>query len=198
MAGSKSRLTFNWNDISSWNAVGWYVAVLVGVWGALIGVGEFRLAAWFLVFATLLFCGKWGHATRIHLSNRRTFLYSIGTILAVLFASGMIAWTSNKAEKSAEEQIKLRQLDLIPKLQAQVNQIPALQTEIDKLTSQNREANSIVAGKQDTIEGLTKVVIRQNQEIAASAHKDIVQTKTELSGQIEKTSTSLSTDIKQY
>lgn len=180
--------SLSWADLLSWNGVGWDVALLIGVWGALLGIGHYFLADLFFILAVLLFCLKWGHFTNIFTPRRRTGLFSIGISFALILTLGTIVWTSKQAKEAWEEKQKLSQLDLIPGLQQQIND----------LKKQNTESSTDISKKQSTIEGLAAVVIAQQQTIAESAHKDLVTTATTLSGQVQKTEATLATNINQY
>ncbi len=165
MSVDNSSSPIRWSDVTSWNSVGWYVALFIGIWGALMGVGAYWPAHGFFAVAMVLACVKWAHATHIHTSDRKIVPFAIGLVLAFAVIWVTTLWTSKKVEESAKEKKDLEQLNRIPKLQSQVQE----------LQTQNSDANLKLAAKEDTIEGLTKVVIRQSQELATNQHKDTTQ-----------------------
>src|ERR1700730_15983068 len=115
--------SLSWSDLLSWNGVGWDVALLIGVWGALMGIGHYFLADLFFIFAILLFCLKWGHFTNILTPRRRIGLFSVGIIFALALTLGTVIWTSKQAKEAQEEKQKLSRLELIPGLQQQINDL---------------------------------------------------------------------------
>src|ERR1700721_1747511 len=155
----------SWRDITSWNSVGWYVALFIGVWGALLGVGAYWPAHVFFMLAIVLVSAKWAHAIRIRPSRRKTASFLLGLVLALLVIWGITSWTLKRAKASDKEKKNLEQLSLIPKLQLQVQE----------LQTRNSESNQKLASNENKIEDLTKVVVRQSQELAASQHKDTAQ-----------------------
>jgi hypothetical protein len=175
----------------SWSDAGWYIAVLLGIWGALMGTGDYDLANKFFVFSALVFLVKLGHVAQLHKESRKTLPFLLGLFCTAGLVIMTWRWTTHKASDAEAQKAQLARLDKLPELQKEVDRIPKLEDQITHLTTD-------VTEKQTTIEGLTHVVINQNREIAASAHKELAQTKIDLSGQILKTEANLNTNINQY
>jgi len=66
------------SDFVSWEAVSWYIAMLMGVWGVFIGIGDYEIATSLFVFVSLIAWAKLGHATRITEPDRNTFFFHSG------------------------------------------------------------------------------------------------------------------------
>jgi hypothetical protein len=115
--------SLSWADLLSWDGVGWDVALLIGVWGALMGIGHYFLADLFFILAILLFCLKWGHFTNILTPRRRIRQFSLGILIALALIVTTVMWTSKQAREAQEEKQKLSRLDLIPGLQQQINDL---------------------------------------------------------------------------
>src|ERR1700674_2598698 len=103
---------FKWNEIVSWSWVGWYVALLVGLWGALMGTRDYDVANVFFVLSGALFCFKWGHITQIHRRTGRLIPFLIGTLVAISLVGMVLHWTSSKIEEAAKQKQQLSKLDL--------------------------------------------------------------------------------------
>src|SRR5258708_7100511 len=116
----------------SWDSIGWYVASLLGVWGALIGVGEYGWANCFLLGAAGIATFKFGREMKILSPARQTipFAICVGSTLLVVFLG--LWFALYKATQAREAEVRLRQLDTIPALQEQVRPIPTLQQTIDR------------------------------------------------------------------
>src|ERR1700735_3237447 len=81
-SNSDSNPAKPWQDIWSWSSVGWYIAVLVGVWGVLMGTADYELADFFFLISACLFCVKWGHFTHMHRRDRRGLIFACGLLMA--------------------------------------------------------------------------------------------------------------------
>lgn len=106
--------------ILSWSDVGWYVALLIGIWGALMGTGDYRSANLFLFLTAMLFVLKLGHATRINQPDRRVLKFVGGVLFAVAAVGGAVYWSLLKtatakaeAEQRAAEQNEIKELKSI-------------------------------------------------------------------------------------
>lgn len=87
----------------SWSDVGWYVAVFIGIWGALLGTGDYGLADLFFSIAAVLFLAKWGHASHIQESRRQILKFIVGTAVAVVVTGATVKWTMGKSAKAKAE-----------------------------------------------------------------------------------------------
>jgi hypothetical protein len=135
----------NWNDILSWDSIGWCVAVLIGAWGALIGSGDYTVANAFFVLAAVLSIIQWGKATSLHLpSRRRTVAFVLGCVLAVAVAATVIAWTSGKAREAEKQKQQLHQLTLIPGLNSS---IATLKSDLEKAETGRQVDNAYLKAK---------------------------------------------------
>jgi hypothetical protein len=163
-------------EIFAWGSVGWYVAFLIGIWGALMGTGDYSIANCFFLLAAVIFCIKAGHIAEIHRKSRSIISFSLAVLAAAVFVGVVFRWTAHKAIEAARQREQLAKLDLVPALQEQVKQIPSLQKQIDSLKKQNNEANSTIQTKEDTVERLARA----------------------LTSQLGRTETNLSANINQY
>ena len=171
-------------DLVSWLGIAWIVAFLAGLWGAMIGIGRFGISEFiFLLCGAIVFL-KVLYETLKDRSFRRAIVCAVCSIIVVTVELGGVRWTDNLATEATEQQRRLAQLDQIPDLQKRVGEIPALQKQIADLQQSNRESAGALSTKEVTIEGLANTVISQQKTIAANAHKDMLQVKSDLSGQI--------------
>lgn len=187
-----------WKEVTSWNSVGWYVALLVGIWGALMGVGQYYLADLFFSFAIILFCVKWGHFTQIHNLNRRRLLFLTGVIPAIALMVVTIVWSRSQERDAKKRETELSRLSLIPGLQDQVNKIPELQVKIDELTTKSNQDAAGLSSKQDMIEKLTNTVISQQNIIAIDAQKELAAAATDIKQHIEQQGASIASNLDLY
>jgi hypothetical protein len=142
-------------DSFSWNSVGWVVALLIGVWGVLLGIADYRDADAVLAASITVACVKWGHTTNLFKRSRRPVAFLVGVTLAITAAITLVRWTHRLALNTAEDKGRLAQLEKIPDLN---NQIRALKT-------QNDDFNTKLQKKEEIIEGLASLTVRQGKTI---------------------------------
>ncbi len=143
------------HEIISWNSVGWYVALLIGVWGALMGIAVYVPADIFFTLAVIVLVAKFGHALQMHTSQRKTTTFSILVVIGIVSIAAMVVWTNKKAHAAAMEEARLKNLDKIPGLESKV---AALQSKADE--------------RESIIEGLARTIILQGQQLAEQTHHD--------------------------
>jgi hypothetical protein len=177
---------FRWNKLLSWEFVGWYVALLIGLWGTLMGTGDYSAANAVFILAATLFCVKWWHVTRGGRGIRRLLSLSIGVLAAFALVYVALHWTSGKAVEAAKQRAELAQLDGVPALQERVKRIPALQQQIDNLKQQYETANSKLQTKQDTVERLARALTSQLSRTETNLSKNITQYRTDTSTAVSK------------
>ncbi len=121
---------FQWNEMFSWNWIGWWVALLAGLWGGMLGIEAYTLAYFSIVFAGLLMIVRWGHACSIHLPRRerRVTAFCVG-----LLAVGAMEAADDAERQHAKQAQQEAQLDKIPELQASVTR---LQSQLEKSDNQ--------------------------------------------------------------
>jgi hypothetical protein len=94
----------------------WLVAFLVGCWGVVIAMEDFRLADGLAVAAGIVICLKVGAETRLLSKDRRLLVF----VLAFILVSGIVAvdflWTDHKKEEAADRNKQLSQLGELPGL----------------------------------------------------------------------------------
>ncbi len=112
---------FKWDEILSWNSVGWWIALLIAVWGVLMGTGDYDLANVFFALAGGLFIAQWGRITSIHQPKRRVVLFLIGTAIAASLVTTAWRWTSHKAVEARGQREQLARLELIPTLNTSID-----------------------------------------------------------------------------
>src|SRR5687767_4631017 len=59
--GRHPLISVQWGEFFSWSNVGWYVALIVGIWGALMGTGDYTPANILFTLSVLIAIGKWAH-----------------------------------------------------------------------------------------------------------------------------------------
>ena len=78
----------------SWDNVGWYVAVLASLWGALMGTGDYVFANVTLIALVLITSAKWAdHVGIFHRWTARSvvrFSLGIGLLLAALGVGALL------------------------------------------------------------------------------------------------------------
>jgi hypothetical protein len=87
----------------SWTSVGWFVALFIGVWGALLGTGDFRIAVAILILTGLIVGLKCATACL----NRRPklrLLFVIGELVLITAVIWMSRWTHSKDVQAKERQ----------------------------------------------------------------------------------------------
>ena len=178
--------TFRWSEHLSWDSVGWYVALLIGLWGALMSSGDYGIANAVFILAAALFCIKWGYVTRITLRSRRLLLFIAGTLAAFTLVGIALHWTSGKVMEATKQRKQLAQLDGVPALQDQVKQIPVLQQQIDTLKRQNDIANSNLQAKQDIVERLARALTSQLSRAEINLSHNINQYREDTSTAVSK------------
>jgi hypothetical protein len=175
-----------WKDIFSWNSVGWWVALLVGIWGILMGTADYVLANILFSLVTLVLVAKWGHATRIHTTRRSTGYFLLGTGVLIVALITVLSWTSGKFREATRQRNLMSQLYQIPALKSQVDKIPALQAQIDSLRGQNSDATGKINAKQDTIERLSRALAGQLGTAETKLSANIDQYRTDTSTAVAK------------
>jgi hypothetical protein len=164
-------------DAFSWTGISWFVALLLGVWGVVIGIGAF-VAAYVCLGISLLLCAvKWGHSTNIHTPHRRVLAFVVGILLLTGIGIGMAVWTHGRSIAAKLESEKLapiskipelaKQAARIPDLEKQLEDLPKLRETINTLRADNNAANAIAAKREQIIEGLAQTVISQNKVLSA-------------------------------
>jgi hypothetical protein len=112
--------------------LGWIVALLVGVWGVLLGIADYRDADIVLTASITVACVNWGHTTNLFNRSRRPFAFLIGIAAAIAVTITLFHWTHKLALNTAEDKGRLAQLEKIPDLN---NQISALKAQNDDFNS---------------------------------------------------------------
>jgi hypothetical protein len=179
---SKLRSDLRWMlrqsfDAFSWTGISWFVALLMGVWGVVIGIGAFA-AAYVCLGTSLLLCAvKWGHTTNIHTSHRRVPAFAVGVSSLAGIGIAMMIWTHSRSVAAKLESEKLapiskipelaKQAARIPDLEKQLEDLPKLRDTIGTLRADNAAANSIATKRERIIEGLAQTVISQNKVLHA-------------------------------
>jgi cell division protein FtsB len=158
----------SWPDFTSWDVVGWCVAILVGGWGALVGIGQYYWGDVVFFFAIALACAKWGHFTGIHTHNRHILVFLLGVAIALAIVSAMIMWSRKEQRAAILRDQQLAQLNLLPQLQEQVKKIPQLQNRVEELEGQVKTDTSGLNEKQDTITKLASTVLLQQRAIGSA------------------------------
>jgi hypothetical protein len=83
--------------------VGWFVALLVGVWGALLGTGDFNVAIATLVLTGAIVSAKWGTVCLSHGPKHRTVSLIIGEFVLIAAVMLVAAWTHSKDIQAKKE-----------------------------------------------------------------------------------------------
>jgi hypothetical protein len=92
--------------------VGWFVALLVGVWGALLGTGDFKIAIAILVLTGAIVAAKWGTVCLSYPPKHRTLFLTVGQAFLIAAVLLVAAWThskdiqATKERNEREEQVK--------------------------------------------------------------------------------------------
>ena len=152
-------------DLLSWSGIGWITALLIGLWGVMIGIGKFGLSEVFLLISGAIVLMKVGVETLQHQKLRRWVVLAVVLLFIVLAESEAIRWTTDLSRDAEDQQKRLRQLDDIPLLKGQLNELPVLQEKVNTLEIENKAANSSLLKKERIIEGLAQTVIAQNKAI---------------------------------
>lgn len=173
-------------EVFSWTGISWFVALFIGVWGAMIGIGAFFPAYIFLGICILLCVIKWGHATCIHTADRRTNAFIVGILLLVGISVSMITWTHGRKVQADEDARKMEPLKDIPGLKKQLEDLPGMKKTISDLQSSNKTATEAAQKKQEIIEGLAQTVIAQQKALAEKAHQDLSQATATLTTNINQ------------
>ncbi|HSR08970.1 MAG TPA: hypothetical protein VLM42_17635 [Bryobacteraceae bacterium] len=141
-------------DLLSWNSIGWWVAILVGVWGALMGTGDYDVANVFFAFAVVLFVIQLGKATGVlrRPTTIRIVLFSLGAICAVIVFVIVMRWTKHKASEAENQRQQLGRLGLIPNLNLSV---ATLQKELQDSRLDNAKSTAFLSGQVTVLTQLT-------------------------------------------
>ena len=180
-------------ELISWTGISWFVALLLGLWGVMIGLGAFFPAYVFFGICILLCAIKWAHSTGISTTERRTGAFVVGMLFLLLLTAAMVAWTHSRSIQAQEDAKKLEPLADIPILKEQLKGLPKLKQQIAELQAANVAASSAAQTKQGIIEVLAQTVIAQQKTIAESAHKDLQKTESKLINNINQYRTDTST-----
>ena len=81
--------------------MGWFVALLVGAWGALIGSGDFGIAIAIFALTGAIVAAKWLTVCLSYRPKRRTLLLVIGESLLVAVVILVVMWTHSKDVRAA-------------------------------------------------------------------------------------------------
>jgi hypothetical protein len=114
-------------ELFSWTGIGWAVALFIGLWGAMVGVGQFIPAYIFGGLAWLLCVLKWGHATHINEKRRKIWAFSLGLVVLFAIAVWTVKWTIDRAADADRQAANLAQLREIPSLKRRVDRLPELE-----------------------------------------------------------------------
>src|ERR1035441_5834593 len=87
----------------SWTSVGWFVALLVGVWGTLLGTGDFRFAIATLVLTGAIVAAKWGTVCLSHRPKHRILSLIVGESFLIAAVMLVAAWTHSKDIQAQKE-----------------------------------------------------------------------------------------------
>jgi len=194
----EKQTDFQWTlqqsvELVSWTGISWFVALFLGLWGVMIGLGAFFPAYVFFGICILLCAIKWAHSTEIHTSDRRSGAFIAGMVFLFILAGVMVSWTHSRSIQAEADATKLAPLADIPILKKQLEDLPKLKRQITDLQAANEAANSGARTKQGIIEGLAQTVIAQQKTIAESAHKDLQKTESKLINNINQYRTDTST-----
>lgn len=124
-------------ELSSWVNIGWLVALLVGLWGVMIGLGRFGLSE--IIF---LLCGGIAVAKLIYeaVTDRTRARITVCAIFFVVIIAAecwTLRWTNGLSIESSEQQNRLKQLDKIPELTKQLEDLKQ-QEAIDQAKAQQQ------------------------------------------------------------
>jgi hypothetical protein len=163
----------------SWEGIGWIVALLIGLWGTMVGVEAFVAAYIFLGIVIVLCVAKCAEATHLRLSNRRIPAFTLMSLAVVGIAAPFCWWTHSRVRASEEANAKLAPLAEIPGLRHQVADLLPVLGQVQLLRNQLDAANRLAGDRQTVIEGLDRLLIEQG----ASLKKLGVETQLDLAGE---------------
>lgn len=125
--------------VISWASISWWVALSLGLWGAMLGIGQFLGAYIFLGIAFSLCVLKLIHSAFLA-EVKRPLPAAIGSFLLLAVAIGIGIWTHKMSIKATKDADRLNQLNQIPDLEKQVKAIPDLQKKVDQFKDQWQDA----------------------------------------------------------
>ena len=103
-------------EVFSWTGIGWFVALLLGIWGAMIGIGAFVPAYVSLILSLCLCSFKWAHATQILHRKKRVAAFVLGMLVLIGMGVGTAMWTHERRVQAVEDAKKLEPLKDIPQI----------------------------------------------------------------------------------
>jgi hypothetical protein len=115
-------------DLFSWLGVGWIIAIFLGLWGAMIGIGKFAISDLFLAISGLIVVSKI-LVDALHTKTvTRWICLGVAALLICSAEYGVFHWTEGLFSEARTQQERLQQLDVLPGLLAKVAN---LQTTVD-------------------------------------------------------------------
>jgi apolipoprotein N-acyltransferase len=91
------------------------VASLLGLWGVMIGVGNFGFANICFVISGLIFLAKLVHVTNLFRPTKKGIsCFLIGFLFVVLLVVWTIRWTNGKAGEADQQKLQLARLNQLP------------------------------------------------------------------------------------
>jgi hypothetical protein len=159
-----------------WEYLGWYAAACLGLWGAMIGIGEWFLADLFFSIGAILLITKLGAHFLKNKAHRKWSGFSLCSLLVSFVVVAEICFGHFKSGQIDRADQRLKQIDQIPGLTAQTSQIPQLRQQLADLKSANEKNSRDLAQKQSVIEGLARTVITQNDRMVKTSHQEFKKT----------------------
>ncbi len=161
---SEATEFFYLKELASWANVGWLVALLLGLWGVMLGIGKFGRSE--ILF---LLCGSVVIAKLAHdwLKNRTKVRLVVNIVLFLAIIASeffTMRWTDVLSAETVRQQQRLAQLDQIPKLQTQINNLTQNQSiesaratqELEDMRGDNKSLKQSIEEKDATLASIAK------------------------------------------
>ena len=149
------------SGIFRWVETPWVIAVVLGVWGVMIGSEEFFLANVVLCIAAILAAVQLARETLIWTRRRHTLPFVCG-LLAVIALVGAAFWWTGRQKSSFKA--KSGQL-------GQLSRIPGLEGTIKQMTVNERETAKTQAVEQGKLEQKVSDIGADNKSLKTSIEK---------------------------
>jgi hypothetical protein len=124
-------------ELSSWVNIGWLVALIVGLWGVMIGLGKFGLSEFMFLFCGAIAIARLIYEAVTDRTRTRIIVCMFFFVAIIVIEYYTLRWTNGLAVEARAQEQRLSKLDQIPTLTSQLQEMQE-QQKIDRATSKQQ------------------------------------------------------------
>lgn len=147
-------------ELLSWTGIGWIVALIVGVWGVLLGLGEFRYAEYISLLCGAVVLPKVA-VDNLHNYTKRSIAVLVLAVAGIVVVELLVMeWTNTLKQDAAGKEARLAQLDEIPQLTTQLREMTKANAvaaqKLADIGSQNTDLKKSIEQKDAVLASIAK------------------------------------------